>query len=256
MAKLRSRAEYPPGGFQFVEPRIPAWRAPSNASFNRVVQAVIDLRLGNRWLITEHHKSVDFQEVEREVDEFNAARMLAAGHDHFVVDGVGTSFRSSTSFLRPQRLQRVVAAAAENLKKATIGVKVVLAWLGEDCRPVEKLKSESRASVCVDCPSNDPEPSYISRMGDFLRERLEAAKEMELSTSVDDNLHRCNICDCPLKTKVHVPLKHIKQETDATIYKQLEAVRTKTGLPCWIVSELKTDELYQAKPAANPAPQS
>lgn len=245
MPRLRSRNEFPPGGFQFVEPRIPQWKPPSGASFQRVVQSIQQLRQGNPWLVTEHKKSTDPNEIANELDEYNAARLIAAGHDHFVTDGVGaTTYRSQTSFLRPQRIQRAALAVGESVNKAAVGVGALVEWVGDDMRPVEQAKSEARAAICVDCPRNDKDHNWLSKVGEWAKKILEQVMpEFDAKTSLDEQLRRCDVCDCALRLKVHIPPNHLKTITDEKTLKALSAVRTRSGKPCWIATELSNEHI-------------
>jgi hypothetical protein len=63
--------------------------------------------------------------------------------------------------------------------------------------------------------------------------QIERMQERKLSTPVDDKLNVCDVCLCPLKLKVHTPLKYIKANMSEPVLADLQKVEK-----CWIVSEL------------------
>lgn len=230
MPRLKSRAEFPPGGFKYIESYIPSWTSPSNASFNTVVQAVIDLRRGNRWLVSDKGRSLEFEAVANEVDEQNASRCIAHGWNDFVMEGVSTSPRN---FPNPQRLQQAVAAVGSSTLRTIGGIKLILEWLGDGGKPVSRDLAETRAAVCVTCPKNG-DPNFIEELSamaaEGVRKKLEIKNEMQLMTSHDLKLHTCKACSCFLKLKIWTPLDVIRGETSDAVKKELVP-------QCWILKE-------------------
>jgi hypothetical protein len=72
---LKTRALFPPGGFQFVDPQT-GWQAPRNLGFSRAVDAIVKHRKA---------KDADRQLIEDELDEQNCARLrgIRGGQKYF-----------------------------------------------------------------------------------------------------------------------------------------------------------------------------
>jgi hypothetical protein len=73
-------------------------------------------------------------------------------------------------------------------------------------------------------------------------------QDRKLSTPYDDRLNVCKVCLCPLKLKVHTPLKYISAHMNEAVLadlmkvgqpdKELERLGQKNEDPkCWIVEE-------------------
>lgn len=121
------------------------------------------------------------------------------------------------------------------LKAATRLYQLRSSWLGDGGDPVPTPQAIERAEVCLGCEFNQARfYENIARSAvswalgiDHLR------AELKLSTGHEIGLHVCSKCDCVLRCKVFVPLKHIVATSDVT------------DLPsfCWITTELATSPL-------------
>lgn len=237
MAKLKSRTQGIPYGFQFHQAQT-NWDAPLNASFDRVVRALIEHRLGNPFITKQNNLSTDYDAVAIEVDEFNAARMAANPRwQHFIEDGGG----GGAGFWKPQRLQRSAAAVVASVKKTAAGVGVLRDWLGDGLRPVQLSLAEARGARCIECPQNG-EPNWLesvsAHIADEVKVKMEIRNDLKLATSHDDALNVCKVCTCSLPLKVWTPIKHIAKETLPEVLKELAVVRTKSGNMCWVTEEI------------------
>jgi len=67
---------------------------------------------------------------------------------------------------------------------------------------------------------------------ELIRRRVEKAQGRGLTTPRDDMLNLCLACHCPLKLKVHVPIKWIDRVLSAEQKEKL-----KGGKDCWILAE-------------------
>lgn len=215
----------------FVEASVPQW-VPPPGSFDTVVRAVLALRKGNPALVSQHNKSLQYSVIENEVDEFNAARCMAHGWTSFVqADGAGPP---QPSFLPPQRLRPVVAAATSLKRTAAVGVAMIRdMWLGDSLKPVEPALAEKRAMICVDCPQHG-DPNLIERLAgevaNTIRLLLQTREDMDLKTSVDSKLQTCKACGCFLKLKVHTKLDFVQKTMKAED-------RAKLDHRCWALNE-------------------
>lgn len=239
--KMKSRREFPPGGWAYTEPRVPGWSAPSHSSFDVVVNAIIALRKGNRWLITEHKLSTDLDTVSNEVDEYNAKRMVSMGYDHFVQDA-NVGVLQAAPFQRPQHpsLHRAVATSA--VKRVTAGVGTLKEWWGDGLKSVDGHIAENRASICETCPLNR-DPNWIEKLiaaaAEKAKQFLEVKRALQLRTRFDDKLHFCDGCGCGIETKIWVPINVIRKTMIPEIKQALDP-------RCWQLHEKDEPEVKAA----------
>ena len=121
------------------------------------------------------------------------------------------------------------------LGKLAGGARTLLDWLGSGGQTVEQPLAEARASVCAGrpCPHNGKgglEAYFTVPASEAIRRQLELKHAMKIETHLDDKLGVCNLCLCPLKLKVHVPLKEIRPHLSAD-------VREKMPDFCWMKNE-------------------
>ena len=220
--RLKSRQQSPVNGFQFIDAAISA-EALQTWDFTSLVQQVASRRAANpRFGLT-----TDINAISAEVDLQNAQRMLSIrGADSFIVqDAEG----GAANFPIPQRRGAPGAVAAS----LTSGALVLMDWLGADGKPVSNELAEHRASVCDKCPLNakgDWSAWFTIPAAAVIQKQIERRNEIKLATPFDDGLGVCEACACPLKLKVHAPIKHI---TD----RMSQEVRTKLHAGCWILQE-------------------
>lgn len=227
--QLKNRNEFVPGGFAFHQPETD-WHAPGG-SFRVVVEALIRHRLGNAYLVKKHGWNTDFESVADEVDAYvslNLSRNPA--YAHFLTEGGGpiTALPKWRS-----RVASGVAAAS----KTVAGIRVLLRWLGDGGRAVEKPVAEQRASVCVQCPLNekgDWQTKFTETASAEILQVFGIMNDMKLSTSHDGNLGLCGACGCPMRSKVWTPLAHIVKEMKPEVKEQLN----KENPVCWVLAEL------------------
>lgn len=228
--RLKSRDSFPPGGFTFTEPAT-GWEAPAWRSFDTVVRDLIAHRLGNPHLVAKHHWSTDYDTVANEVDEYNAIRCLNAGYMDFITNERSLSVIPKT--LRPRPLKLNSEAVAGAAKRAKGGIKLVIDWLGQGAKSVPLAVAQERAAVCVQCPLNQ-DGNFWQRLeaasAEALRKTVEIKNDMQLRTSMDEQLKSCQACDCWNPLKVWVPLqqitKHMSPETRARLHPS-----------CWVLKE-------------------
>lgn len=231
MPRMKDRQNFPPFGWQYTEPSVPGWVAPAG-SFDAVVNAILQLRLGNKALTAQYNLPTDREVIANQLDEFNAQRCLSAGWTDFVENSASPPM---PVFPSPQRLSRL-GAVATSLKHAVVGVATIRDhWLGDSLKPVEQSLAEKRATTCVDCPQNG-DPNLIERLtseaAKVVKGLMQAKEDMELKTSVDDKIHTCKACGCFLGLKVWTPLAHILKN-------QKPDERAKLDPRCWILKDDK-----------------
>lgn len=208
--------------------------------FDASVKEIQRARTQNRALSLQHNLSLDYDKIANELIEYNEK-----------IRGIARP----TSFFQASRSSRsivggAVAAGSKLIRQVTragTGVATITDWLGDDGKPVAPELSESRASICcgnghhktpatpdgTKCPQNmagDLISFFTKPVADLLRTQIEERNSMKLSTSKDGQLGVCYACGCPLKLKVHVPLRFIKKHMKPTESNNLDA-------RCWILKE-------------------
>ncbi len=182
---------------------------PSMASLTR---AVIAHRQGNPWLVSKHQWSTDYDEVLKEMRDYNAQICLAHGW---------TKFINTDEQPPPQVKKKLLSLLAGSpsvagARNIAAGVGVLLDWLGDGGKAVEPALSEKRAAICAGCEKNGKGgiTSYFTKpIAEKIRQQLEIRDDLQLRTSFDDKLGVCESCMCPLKLKSHVPLDFILEHT-------------------------------------------
>jgi hypothetical protein len=126
-----------------------------------------------------------------------------------------------------------LGAVAGQLAQVSSGAAVIFDWEESGEPPVPAEISEARAAVCVTCDRNDQGDwtrFFTKPIAAMIRKRMEMVHQRNLSTPHDAKLQVCLACSCPLREKVHVPIRHIRKHiTD----------ETKKVLPSWCWMELE-----------------
>jgi hypothetical protein len=227
MARLKSRTQSPPNGFQYRQAET-GW-STSAWDFNSIVTAVINHRRANARLSLNANP----QQVAEDVDVQNAYRCLAMkGAEDFVMsEQVGVPELPKSTPLR--RLVGAAAGFAESGSRLKAGVQLLYEWLGEGAQTVPADQAEKRAAVCVICPLNqagDWTRHITGPVSEKIRTTLEMRREMKIETTLDDRLGVCSACLCPLKLKVHVPMQFILPHMQDEVFDALEE-------NCWILGD-------------------
>jgi hypothetical protein len=99
-------------------------------------------------------------------------------------------------------------------------------------KPVDKAEAERRAAICVVCPvhrKGNLKDWFLAYVAKGLTELYGIMHDLDMTTSLDKELGKCDACDCPMRAKVHVALltidKHLKPEQRAKLHPQ-----------CWIIA--------------------
>lgn len=220
MASLKSREKFPPGGFQFFEPAT-KWRPPAGASFDTAVRLLIRHRHANPFVLKD--KAKDYASVAAEVDQFNALRCQSMGWTDFILEGSGPEVFLAKKSLAPlKRVQRLAAGAV-----------AIADFFKSKADAVASAVSAARAGVCAKCPLNESgelEEKFTEQVSLKIRAALSSLREMDLTTPLDDKLHTCAVCVCPMKLKVHFPLPIILKHMPSDVLAELPP-------HCWIPIE-------------------
>jgi len=229
MARLRNPNKQIPGGLKFRQPET-GWDSTKALapmpSLRALAQALIDHRKANGHLAKLHGWKMSLEEVEFELDQYNAKICIDHGWKDFVATNVGEVIPPKSL----PSLQQMAHNVAQGVAAARVGAQTLASWFGEGGRPVEKAEGERRASICATCPQNgrgDWTRWFTTPVSNLIRRQIEFGQSINLSTSVDPQLGVCEACQCPLRLKVWVPMQHILKETTEETKKKLDA-------RCWI----------------------
>lgn len=236
MPRLKNRQLQIPGGYRFFVPPL-KWSPPPYMSIDAIARNVINLLNANPQAQAKLQWDLSIEGMSMRIEEYNAQMCLQLGHPQFVVAEGGQP--DAPPFLghqSPNQNPGALQAAAASIKKIWSGIRTINEWVDAGAPSVPADKSTARAAVCVACPKNgqgDFSSWFTKPAAEGIRRLLERTKDKNLVTPHDDKLNVCNICLCPMRLKVHMPIEVIRNGTDD---------ETVTGLrqapACWIVREL------------------
>lgn len=200
---MLSRTQFPPGGWQFFQPQT-GWSAPTPiaSTFDQTVQLIIKHRLSNGAITAKHNLATDPVSVGTELETYTAMRL-------------GIPLESPKIVPPRATLPQAVVAAVAAAKKMADGVSLLVEWLPTGTTVGPDL-SGKRAGICAGCPKNGTSSltQYFTQpVSARLQKMVEARKDLKLETSFDDKLGVCDVCLCPMKLKVHVPIADILAKT-------------------------------------------
>lgn len=131
----------------------------------------------------------------------------------------------------------------EEIKRTALGASILAEWLGDGGVPVSHLKAERRAMACVMgndgklCPHNGGLKNGVSwwnwakdTIASTIRLSLGVKNRMKLKVASEDRLEMCKICGCALRTKIWVPIEHVRRHTTDEMRKQMPSF-------CWLKEE-------------------
>jgi hypothetical protein len=224
MSRLKDRNKFIPNGFIFYQAET-GWQPQRMQSFETIVAAIIAHRNANPWLKDKNGWSVDPDTVREELDRYNAKVCEHMGWKDYI-----SSAGDSAPPLSQPLPQRLLHRGAN----VVAGAETLVDWIADGAEAVGVEVSSERAAVCSACPKNGKGDllSYFTRpAAEAIRRTVARKNEMQLTTPYDDGLGICEVCDCPLKLKVHLPIE--------VIVKKLSPV-TRSELPahCWIRKEI------------------
>jgi hypothetical protein len=233
---LKSRDRQIPNGLKFLQPET-NWQPARFASFNVIVNSLINHRKSNPHLIAQKKWSIDPEDVAREVDMFNANLCARHGWTDYIHDGssmMEAAAPKSQALLQQEK--NVISAAAGKAKKIWSGIRTLNDWIDSGTPPAPQELAERRAATCVACPKNGKGDftSWFTRpASDAIKEQIEKLAAMRLKTKQDAALNVCEVCLCPLKLKAFTPIKYIKDNLSVEVLNDLKNVPN-----CWIPKEV------------------
>lgn len=121
----------------------------------------------------------------------------------------------------------------KRLESIGIGSRILFDWLGDGGKPVPQEQSDSRAATCRSCPHNwegDWFNKLTAEVVSVVMMQRRAKMGLGLHVKDENGIHFCEVCQCHLPTKVHVPLKHIESYTPEQVWSELPEI-------CWMKKE-------------------
>lgn len=91
------------------------------------------------------------------------------------------------------------------------GIAHMTEMFGPDGIVADPEIAEARSEVCNTCAKNQHGVRLSHPVALAVKKFLEFRKDLNLSTTNDDNLGRCGVCECELKLLVHVPQERVRE---------------------------------------------
>lgn len=223
MSRLKDRNKFIPNGFVFYQAET-GWQPARMQSFETIVQAIIAHRNANPWLKEKNGWPIDPDTVREELDRYNAKVCEHMGWRDYI-----SSAGDAGPPLTPPLLQRLLHRGAN----VVAGKETLVDWIDDGALAVPAPQSAARAAICTTCPKNGKGDllSYFTKpAADAIKRTVERKLEMQLTTPHDDQIGVCEVCDCPLSLKVHLPIENISKKMNPV---------TMAEFPdwCWIRKE-------------------
>lgn len=213
--QLKNLWQSVPNGFQYTQKET-GWSL-TTWDFNELCRAVQKHRQSN----PKFGLSLDLSDIESEVNQVNAQRMMTIpGAEIYVQNSGGSVIASALGKTIPRRL----VVVAEKIGQLNAGRALLAEWKLSGYSPVDSQESNRRAQICSECPKNgtgDLTRWFTVPASERIRKEIEGLRDEKLTTEFDDKLGICEACLCPLKLKVHTPmpliLKHLSPQSRAEL---------------------------------------
>ena len=221
-----NRHTFPNAGWAFRQPQT-NWVNPfAMVGFDASVKAIRQHRLANPAITAKHGLATDPVAIANELETYTRRRLG-------IPDPEPSFFWSRRSNSQNEAGVAAGVSLTRRIAQVGTGIATLADWIGEGGSPVDAALAENRAAICVQCPKNmagDLFSLFTRPVANLLQKQLEERKQLNLSTSHDAALNICDACGCPLKLKVHVPLRFIKEHIK-------DPERSKHDEQCWILKE-------------------
>lgn len=226
MPRLKSLDRHVPGDFQMIHAEANQ-AEPFKGSFYHVCREEHKFRRLNPFLAQKYGWSLEMEQIEKDVHDYNVQRCLAHGWLDFLDMGTGTY----TPLQQPpeKKMFRSAVAAVETTKA---GIGVWMDHMGPSGVPVAQKTADERAAICATCPHNKQgglKNWFVQKAADEIMHLFGIFKDLDVKTKYDDKLGVCELCVCPLKNKVQVEMHHIQKHLTPEVREKLAAVKH-----CWV----------------------
>jgi hypothetical protein len=91
------------------------------------------------------------------------------------------------------------------------GAIAITSWLGAGGVPVAQAIAQNRANVCLKCPHNNDNFKPAEIVASAIRRVIEIKNDSKLRVDGEKSLKTCDICLCPLRTKIWTPIDIIQK---------------------------------------------
>lgn len=229
MARLQNRNRQIPNGLKFYDANL-RWSPPNNASFSVICDGLRSARLANPGITRAKGLATGINQIEDEVDSYNAAICQQMGWTDFITGSAG-----GLQVPFPQGQSHPPSSLASRLSNVAAGSSVIVEWISSGSEAVPQEQSDHRAEVCSKCPMNkkgDWSALFTIPAANAIRSAIKNKGEFGLSTPYDDQLGICEACDCCLVLKTHVPFHKFYP-------KMSQAAKDALDVNCWIRAESK-----------------
>lgn len=120
-----------------------------------------------------------------------------------------------------------------NLRRIYKGANALSHWWLQGHEPVSKTQAEQRASICINCPMNQPEVLFekpTRSLAAKYKAALASKHDRQLTLPADHLLKMCEACGCVLSLKVWCPKEVIWSDGKPEYWDNLPN-------HCWIKTE-------------------
>lgn len=225
-----AKRRWPPRGGWIYHETATGWIAPTpmQDNFENTVEKIRRHREAN----PGYNLSTDHQEIAAALMDQTAHRILTECPEHAKEWILPTTDEEKKNCSPPGRRSSsddpVVPAARKagsverllsRIRGISRGASTLAAWIGDGAVPVAEFIANHRADICAACPNNRPAADFADRLTTSIAESIRGQtivkNALDLRTSTEDRLGMCDVCGCPLRLKVWVPMVHILGNTTA-----------------------------------------
>jgi hypothetical protein len=231
MPRLNSRQKQIPGGYRFYIAPL-RWTSTPWSSFEVIVTEATAVLRANPHVAKNLGWNLDHDAMADRIDDFNASIAKSQGWKEYYSEG-GSGGAPSFPF------QQCNQGILQKLKNVAAGSSTILEWIKSGTEAVAPEISEKRAGICAACPMNqqgDLTSIFTVPVSNAIRAALNTRSEWKLSTTQDEKLNVCGICNCPLKLLVHCPIEMKMSKIPKDVFENLPA-------HCWVKVEANTKGL-------------
>lgn len=119
---------------------------------------------------------------------------------------------------------------SEKIHRLAGAAPILLEWLGPSGISVSQEIAQSRTDICRQCDFNKPGSVVTEAIAAAIKGQKELMSQLGLKTDGMESLNTCQICTCPLKTKIWIPRERLLRAED-------EASLTLYWKKCWMRNE-------------------
>lgn len=223
MPRLKDRNNQIPYSLRFVQTGT-SWKPPIGASFNTIVDLLLEHRRANPYLAKKYNWAMDRVSIANEVDVYNAVLCKEHGWLNYIDDIEG---------FPPKPLSPRNPSLSQGVSAVVAGAKIIAEMFGSEGPIRDKKLANDRALTCAVCPLNGRgnwTRFFTVPAQAMVRKLLGMVKDLGLQTDLDEELGICEPCGCPLKGKVWARIEHILKHIPA-------ADKAALHPRCWISKE-------------------